>query len=232
MPRPPTLLYTQPKNTKVIYCLIIFFIIFVGIFSFPINISIPLSIFNIIILTILLVKSKRKHELCFSLTDHHIQFHREQKGWCIRWEDISAIDVITVSKDNWYQKLPWIGIQLINYDSYLDSINISLAIKILNEQQSLLILGYRYKNTDIRFENILFDDHPFITKSGRKYTGILAILGNRMKYMKILFGFDVFIEEEFCFESTDNLVGELRQHLAYAAYFRETHFNKPKVTNR
>ncbi len=221
MLRQPILLFTRSKKIKLLPFLCVTFIIGLITILSPLNIAIPFTCINLFLLMVFFVKKRRRKILCFSLSDYHIQYHRHNKGWCIRWEDITYIDLVSISKDNWHQTLPWVGIKLKQYDSYLDSIHHNLAVKILNEQQSLLILGYRFKEVDISFENILFDDNPFISCTGKKYTGILAILGNRMKYMNMLLGFDVFIEEEYCTKSKENFVGLLRQHLSSAALYRE-----------
>ena len=113
------------------------------------------------------------------------------------------------------QPLPWLGLKLKDYDSFLSSISYRLGAQLMREQQGLIYLAYR-QNKDTQkkaLDDILFNDTPFETASGKVYTGLLAMMAHRMKFLHQNFGYDLMIGEEYFSEPKEDVVGQFRQLL-------------------
>ncbi|PKF49051.1 DUF2982 domain-containing protein [Enterovibrio nigricans] len=159
-----------------------------------------------------------EHRLSFSLSDMHIQHHTRKGGWSVKWSDIREIGVPSVSQDGWHQPLPWIGIRLNNYEPFLDGISFRLASQIIMEQRGLLLSAYRRAEEPInsKLEDMMFDDKPYVTASGKVYKGLIAMLANRMSYTRELLGYDVFVSEDLLDRPLNDFVGLTRRYLASA----------------
>lgn len=87
------------------------------------------------------------------------------------------------------------------------------------EQRALLLTAYRRAESpgQENFEDMMFDDTPYVGKSGKVYKGLMAMLANRMRYNRELLGFDVFVNEDLLDRPLDEFVGLCRRYLASAA---------------
>ena len=189
------------------------------IFLFPQANPAALGILLLTSVTMLLIaiKRARQPELSFTLTFMHIQFHSPSGGWLARWKNIAEIGPATLAYQGWHHPMPWVGIRLKDYDEFLESICPRIASKILLEQRGLLILAYkRAENPPHEIEDMLFDDTPYVTKSGRPLKGLLAMLANRMGYNREFLGFDFFISEDLLDRPADEFIGLVRRYLAAA----------------
>nr|WP_232313081.1 DUF2982 domain-containing protein [Enterovibrio coralii] len=159
-----------------------------------------------------------ENKLSFSLSDMHLQHHTGKGGWSVKWSDIKEIGVPSVSHDGWHQPLPWVGIRLKDYEPFLDSISFRLASQIVMEQRGLLLSAYRRAEepTNTKLEDMMFDDTPYVTASGKEYKGLVAMLANRMRYTRELLGYDVFVSEDLLDRPLNDFVGLTRRYLASA----------------
>ncbi|MEZ8143551.1 hypothetical protein A1OK_16250 [Enterovibrio norvegicus FF-454] len=159
-----------------------------------------------------------QQNLSFSLSEMHLQHHTPKGGWSVRWRDIREIGIPSVSQEGWHQPMPWIGIRLKDYEPLLDGISFRLASHIIMEQRSLLLVAYRRSESppNTKLEDMMFDDTPYVSASGKVYKGLVAMLANRMKYTRELLGFDVFVSEDLLDRPLEDFVGLTRQYLASA----------------
>lgn len=157
-----------------------------------------------------------KPQLSFSLTFMHLQHHTKKGGWCVKWCNIQEIGIPRISYDGWYQGLPAFGIKLKNYEPLLDNISLRLASHMIIEQRGMLILAFRHSemSEQTKIEDIILDDTPYVSLSGKTYKGLIAMLANRMVYTRQLLGFDVIIHEDVLDRSAADFVGLTREYLA------------------
>ena len=159
----------------------------------------------------------QRSRLAFSLSRYHVQYHCSKGGWSLPWQSITQISIPTVSHEGWHQPLPWLGLRLANYEPLLNSISFRVASQLLIEQRGLLLCGYRYAEApQLALEQMLFDETPYILSNGKVYRGLLAMLGNRMRYTRELLGYDVFIHESLLDRPLDDFAGVMRQYHAAA----------------
>ncbi|RWX55526.1 DUF2982 domain-containing protein [Photobacterium chitinilyticum] len=200
-----------------IFSLVAFIALGLTVFLFPAVKSAAVAILLLAAFTLLIIAIKQAQEpaLSFTLTFMHIQFHSPSGGWLARWKNISEIGPGTISYQGWHQPIPWVGIRLKDYEEFLDSICPRIASRILIEQRPLLFLAYkRLDNPPHQIEDMLFDDRHYISRNGKRFKGLLAMLANRMQYNRELLGFDFFISEDLLDRSTDEFIGLTRRYLA------------------
>jgi hypothetical protein len=166
-----------------------------------------------VIFTYLLIQ---KGTVRYTLTATHFQQHLFKGGWVLKWSNISRIGICHYDQDGWQQPLPWIGIKLKSYPPYLNSICPRIATEILLSQRALLYLGAKQHNQGQRFEEIVLDSSVFQGDNGQEYRGLQAMLGNRMRYQRNYFDYDIFISAQDLDRPADEFVGLVRRYLAAA----------------
>ncbi|KJY80897.1 DUF2982 domain-containing protein [Vibrio nigripulchritudo] len=207
--------YQSPTGRLVmgLACLIAFFLLILS----PGIQQALLSLFGLIAFFVVTHFLIEKSKVSFTLTATHFQQHMFKGGWVVRWNNISHIGVCTYSQEGWHQPIPWIGIKLKDYEPYLDNICPRISTQILLEQRSLLYLGLKQMdNKNIPFEDIVLDSKPYESSNGEQYTGLQAMLANRMAYQRENFGYDIFISTSDLDRSGDEFVGLARRFLAAA----------------
>lgn len=154
-------------------------------------------------------------KISITLTAMHLQQHTNKGGWAVKWNNIADINQVYLT--HLTDSLPWVGIKLHHYELFLDAICPRMASKIIVEQRILLIMAFKYQPIDkYQLEDILFDDTPYITETGKRYTGLLAVLANRMSYQRELLGFDVYISGDELDRPIPDFIGLARRFLAAA----------------
>lgn len=134
----------------------------------------------------------------------------------VKWNNISQIGVCSYEREGWHQPLPWVGIRLKHYAPYLNSICPRLSTQLLLSQRALLYLGAQQKARHHQFEDLVLDSTPYVDAEGKQYTGLQAMLANRMQYQRDFFGYDIFISEQDLDRSAEEFVGLARRYLAAA----------------
>ena len=131
---------------------------------------------------------------------------------CIR----DRIGICHYDQEGRQQPLPWIGIKLKHYSPYLDSICPRIATEILLSQRALLYLGAKQSQQGTQFEDIVLDSKPYKNTQGEQYSGLQAMLANRMRYQRSYFDYDIFISAHDLDRSAEEFVGLARRYLAAA----------------
>lgn len=157
-----------------------------------------------------------KSTVRFTLTATHFQQHLFKGGWVIKWSNVSKIGVCTYEQEGWHQPLPWIGIKLKHYSPYLTSICPRIATEILLSQRALLYVGAKQHQQVERFEDIVLDSTSYSGSQGDQFTGLQAMLANRMAYQREYFDYDIFISAQDLDREADEFVGLARRYLAAA----------------
>ncbi|MCG3722129.1 DUF2982 domain-containing protein [Vibrio cincinnatiensis] len=152
----------------------------------------------------------------FTLTATHFQQHFYYGGWVVKWNNIRDIGVCSYQQEGWHQPLPWIGIQLKSYSPFLEAICPRVAREMLLSQRALLYLGAKQQEKTIMFEDIVLDSTPYKDEKGHLYTGLMAMLANRMCYQREYYGFDIYIAEADLDRNANEFVGLVRRYLAAA----------------
>ncbi|ERB63970.1 DUF2982 domain-containing protein [Vibrio coralliilyticus OCN008] len=157
-----------------------------------------------------------KSTVSYTLTATHFQQHLFKGGWVVKWSNVSKIGICHYDQEGWQQPLPWIGIKLKHYSPYLDSICPRITTEILLSQRALLYLGAKQSQQGTQFEDIVLDSKPYKNTQGEQYSGLQAMLANRMRYQRSYFDYDIFISAHDLDRSAEEFVGLARRYLAAA----------------
>lgn len=158
----------------------------------------------------------KQSKVSYTLTSTHFQQHLHKGGWAVKWNNISSIGICSYQQQGWHQPLPYIGIKLKHYSPFLDATCPRVASDILMSQRALLYLGMKQANPNTAFEDIVLDSSLFKSSNGKVYSGLLAMMANRMKHQRGFFDFDVFISAADLDREPAEFVGLARRYLAAA----------------
>ncbi|WP_164684248.1 DUF2982 domain-containing protein [Vibrio maerlii] len=164
----------------------------------------------------------RKAIISYTLTSTHFHQQFDKGGWLLRWQDIAAIELCTYSQQGWRTPLPWIGIRLKDHSHFLNAICPRITTDILMSQRALLYLGFKQMKEENQeweskeFEDVILDSSEYTDRSGVRYTGLKAMMANRMRYQRQFHGFDLFLSTSDLDRSGEEFVGLLRRYLAAA----------------
>ncbi|RJX68399.1 DUF2982 domain-containing protein [Vibrio sinensis] len=176
-----------------------------------------LSIIILLFVALLSYWLIQKSIVSYTLTATHFQQHLFKGGWVLKWSNISKIEICHYDNDGWQQPLPWIGIQIKHYTPYLESICPRIATEILLSQRALLYLGLKQSKENRQFEDIVLDTTPYKNRKGETFSGLQAMLANRMSYQRLYMGYDLFISANDLDRPIDEFVGLTRRYLAAVA---------------
>jgi hypothetical protein len=157
-----------------------------------------------------------KSHVILTLSATHLQQHLYRGGWVVKWNNISALGLCYYHHQGWQQPLPWIGIRLKKTAPYLDTICLNIITNILLSQRSLLLLGLKQSQQPAIFEDIVLDSAHHRTDEGERYTGLTAMLANRMRYQRNYHGYDIFISTSDLSISGEEFLGIARRYWAAA----------------
>ncbi|WP_462152283.1 DUF2982 domain-containing protein [Pseudoalteromonas xiamenensis] len=89
-----------------------------------------------------------------------------------------------------------VGIKIKDIDEFLLSLSPRLAAKLLIEQRHIFLQAVKMhcENGNCP-EDWLIEDSAYCSPSGKKYSGLLAMFGNRMAHFKLATGYDLMLME-------------------------------------
>jgi hypothetical protein len=126
-------------------------------------------------------------------------FYQHKNGtWQVEWANIQRMAVPRISQGLEQKELAMIGIKLKSYKPFLDAISPRLMTNILMEQRPLLLYGLGLDQqlnckSGACYGNGILEDDRFKDSDGQIYTGIQAMLANRMQKLRQQLGFDIFV---------------------------------------
>lgn len=158
---------------------------------------------------------RQTNQVSFTLTFMHLQYHGAKGGWVLQWRNIQSIGQVQLNQQGWYENTSWWGIKLKDYEPFIATTSPKMAVKMLLEDKGLLISAYQHQEHNTKeLDELLFDDNEFIGKTGKTYTGMQAMLANRMRANREYFDFDILISDANLDRPVDEFVGLTRRYLA------------------
>ncbi|GGW78707.1 DUF2982 domain-containing protein [Alteromonas halophila] len=136
----------------------------------------------------------REPEHSIEISPDVIHYQHRLGNWMIDWENVQRVDCPRVRHGIEHVDLETIGIRIKEYGPFLKSVSPRLATHLLMEQRPLL-----FQNKDENcpsgscYEQSMFDDKHFTLPDGEVFTGIKAMLANRMMQLRERLGFDVYV---------------------------------------
>ncbi|WP_115719268.1 DUF2982 domain-containing protein [Gallaecimonas mangrovi] len=169
------------------------------------------------VLLILGIGKLTEPKVSLSINNHSLSLHHRRGGWSLKWRDIQRIDQLSLGSGFEKMDLPYIGFRLKSPESILDTINTRLAVGLLTEQRNVLLMALRSNCPTCQADD-LFEANHYRSPTGKEYRGVLGMLGQRMKRLRELTGFDLLIAEELAGEEG---LWTLKKYWAKAQYPQE-----------
>lgn len=168
----------------------------------------------------LFIGSLKLREPHFSLSLCHdcLQYHHRHGGWVLKWVNIQRIDRPRIHLGWDLVEIPYIGLRIKDYDSFLNLITPRLAVGILTEQRAVLMQVLRSEQADCptgtcasQFDD-LFEESHYRSGEGQDYDGVIAMLANRMTRLRALIGYDLLVPVSSLDREPDDFVRLLHQY--------------------
>lgn len=141
----------------------------------------------------------REPHFSLSLCRDCLQYHHKHGGWVLKWVNIQRIDHPRIHMGWDLVEIPFIGLRIKDYDSFLTLITPRLAVGILTEQRAVLMQVLQSEQTDCptgtcasQFDD-LFEESHYRSREGAQYEGVIAMLANRMARLRSLIGYDLLV---------------------------------------
>lgn len=152
----------------------------------------------------------REPEHSLELTKQEILYRHRHGSWHLDWDNVQRIDTPKIAKGLEQAELGMVGIKLKDYRPVLDSISPRLVTNLLLEQRPLLLQSATCTSGTCYSADMLEDD-KFKFADGTVITGIKAMMANRMKKLRELLGYDLYISAAELDRSADDFVGLLKR---------------------
>ncbi|MBU3020780.1 DUF2982 domain-containing protein [Aestuariibacter sp. A3R04] len=136
----------------------------------------------------------REPQYSIEISPEEIRYHHRLGNWFLHWDNIQRIDCPRVQQGLEHVELEAVGIKIINYADFLRTISPRLATHLLMEQRPLLMHSKEEScATGGCYNHTMFDDKQFSTPEGETFTGVKAMLANRMQTLRASLGYDIYI---------------------------------------
>ncbi len=173
---------------------LIIFILYLKLKSSPFN---TIDIFILLACCIgILIGYVKTLEPAYSikLDEHDMSYQHRFGTWQLAYNNIRRLGIPRVHRQGEYVALSYVGINIINYQSFLQQLHPRLAVKLLMEQKNLIQTALVSECPDGTCPSeLIFDDENYTTSCGHQYSGLIAMFANRMTRLKSLLGYDLYI---------------------------------------
>ncbi|CCQ11094.1 hypothetical protein PALB_19680 [Pseudoalteromonas luteoviolacea B = ATCC 29581] len=146
----------------------------------------------------LLIGFLKSQEPFYSLTFNVDALLYHHKVGTLTLERLQLVEagVPNVQAGQFSLELNAVGIKIKDVEAFLNSLAPRLAAKLLIEQRHIFLQAVKMhcENGNCPEEWLIEDTH-YIGPQGRKYTGLLAMFGNRMAHFKLATGYDLMMTE-------------------------------------
>lgn len=152
----------------------------------------------------------REPEHSMEISRQSILYRHRHGNWQLDWENVQRIDTPKISTGLDHRALGLVGIKIRDYRPLLDSISPRLATNLLLEQRPLLLQSGSC-TTGTCYGGSMLEDDKFKLEDGTVLKGIKAMMGHRMKRLREMLGYDLFISSAELDREADEFVALLRQ---------------------
>ena len=136
----------------------------------------------------------REPQFSIEISPQEIRYHHRLGNWLLQWDNVQRIDCPRVQQGLEQVELEAVGFRIKDYGAFLNHVSPRLATHLLMEQRPLLLHRDEQNcKTGACFEQEMFDDKHYTTADNQTFTGVKAMLANRMSQLRQLLGYDVFI---------------------------------------
>lgn len=154
----------------------------------------------------------REPQYSIEISPEEIRYHHRLGNWFLQWDNIQRVDCPRVQQGLDHVELEAVGIKIKDYADFLRTISPRLATHLLMEQRPLLMHSKQEScSTGGCYNQTMFDDKHFSTSDGQTFTGVKAMLANRMQTLRASLGYDIYISAVDIDREPTDFVALLRQ---------------------
>ena len=146
----------------------------------------------------------------FEISKQAICYKNRRGRWLLEWSNIQRIDIPRSTKGLQMQDLELVGIKVREYGPLLRSMSPRLITNLLMEQRALILQAQECASGTCYSES-MFEDDRYKLEDGTEVRGIPAMMANRMRRLRELFGYDLFISASELDRDKQDFVQLLRQ---------------------
>lgn len=120
-------------------------------------------------------------------------YHHPRGSWTLPWQQIALVQQVEVQG----RELAWVGIRINDYDPFLQTLSLRLAVRLLIEQRAALIAAVGGSCPSGRCAGDFLVDGLEYKTSLQMYKGVQAMFAQRMAHLRQLVGVDLLIPADF-----------------------------------
>lgn len=161
-------------------------------------------------------------EVSLEITPEHIRYLHFRGRWELSWADVQRFDIPYVQRGLEQVEVPFLGIRLRHYDTFLRQLSPRLAVHLVHQQRPLMMQAIRSEMPSHR-EYLDYVDVPdaFVSDSGETFRGVIATFAVRMTLMREMLGYDLYISQN----ALDRPLPEFISHLKALQSTRQRYMN-------
>lgn len=153
----------------------------------------------------------REPQFSIEISPEEIRYHHRLGNWLLTWDNVLRIGCPRVQQGLEHVDLEAVGIRIKDYGAFLNQVSPRLATHLLMEQRPLLLHQDHNCKTGNCFDHNMFDDKHYTTADAQTFTGVKAMLANRMTQLRELLGYDVFVSSSDIDREPADFAAFLRQ---------------------
>ncbi|WP_306519114.1 DUF2982 domain-containing protein [Rheinheimera sp.] len=119
-----------------------------------------------------------------------IRYHHRRGSWLLAWTCLSHVSVPTLAGQG---ELAYVGFKVTDYDQFLATLPLRLAVKLLVEQRHLLLAALRQNCPSGTCASTMLVEHTEFNSKKCRYSGVQAMFAHRMQHLSQLLGAELFI---------------------------------------
>ncbi len=129
------------------------------------------------------------------LDKQKLSYNHKYGWWQLDVDNLQQVGVVSIEQAMQTLELNVVGLSLKREDEFLNKLSPRLAGRLLVEQRHYLLQAIKAYCRDGNEcpPQWLVEDTEYVSQSGQKYTGLLAMFANRMKNLKFLTGYEILI---------------------------------------
>jgi len=143
------------------------------------------------------------------LTPSEVTYNHRYGNWHLKWRDIKNINIVSEAIGLQREKLPYVGIRLVDIDIISTNISVRLANRLIHQQKGLIVYGVLHQLMTIEQSQLNFQ--PFILSNGEHIKGPIAAFLHQSEQLYQAFGYHLYLPADSFDRSIDEFTRLLKE---------------------
>lgn len=136
-----------------------------------------------------------------------VRYQHRHGSWLLPWSALLYSGVPNLNE----QPMAYIGFRVMNYEPFLQTLPLRLAVRIMTEQRALYLEAVRQACVSGQCASELLNESADFRAGGAVYHGIKAAFGRRMQHLLQATGYDLLIPVQMSGEQAQQLCRHINQ---------------------